>query len=202
MKQKVRTEQSIFTLRQYDKKKHYRELVVVKWSACSPSTLTIQVRIPLKSAIIIWKERKRGRRWTIFIVETFVDSPETKEQNVTSQVVILLSAPLPEMIRKSFHRGGGRESSESNPISRFNYCGDNKKMAKTNKLGPRWFSAIEQCHKQWGPKYYTPVYDMDMDYLRYRQVVSSLTSTCKYLFTFILHRHTLQSVMGSPIKQT
>ena len=30
-------------------------VVVVKWSACSPSTLTIRVRIPLKYAVFIRK---------------------------------------------------------------------------------------------------------------------------------------------------
>ena len=43
-------------------------VVVVKWSACSPSTLTIQVRIPLKTTVFSKfvfeknkKKQKRGR---------------------------------------------------------------------------------------------------------------------------------------------
>ena len=47
--------------------------LVVKWSVCSPSTLTIQVQIPLKPAVFSVKfvfeknriQRKRGRGWPI-----------------------------------------------------------------------------------------------------------------------------------------
>ena len=37
-------------------------VVVVKWSACSPSTLTIRVRIPLKSTINCLKRTKINKK--------------------------------------------------------------------------------------------------------------------------------------------
>ena len=50
-----------------------RAVVVVKWSACSPSTPIIQVRIPLMPAVFsvnfvfekIKNKQKRGRGWPI-----------------------------------------------------------------------------------------------------------------------------------------
>ena len=49
-------------------------VVVVKWSACSPSILTIRVRIPLKCSVFFYKlfeknenKQKRGRGWPIFL---------------------------------------------------------------------------------------------------------------------------------------
>ena len=56
-------------------------MVVVKWSACSPSNPTIRVRIPLRSINFLMKLllkstkiNKRGRGWPIFLKKSIGES--------------------------------------------------------------------------------------------------------------------------------
>ena len=56
--------------------------MVVKWSACSPSNLTIRVRILLKptvfSVICVWKKRKINQKWPGRPIKTFMIVPILK----------------------------------------------------------------------------------------------------------------------------
>ena len=66
-------------------KNNYRgAVVVVKWSACSPSTPTIQVQVPLKAAVFSVKfvfEKNENKQNEASVSQFYIEKTRSSELN-------------------------------------------------------------------------------------------------------------------------